>query len=187
MSNRRHLELSAACLAVLLLSALPQTVNAGSATATMRVSVTVRAGARLMPGAPPPAVVVTEGDIRRGWVDVTESWPVVVRCNSRNGYMLDFAPMDGPFARASVSGLGSPTEIDARGGWIAQPYSGFETSMNLRFRFQLAPDARSDSDPIWILPGPLAPISMFTSLCSAVPSQRQKHTMRLESVRLTHK
>jgi hypothetical protein len=141
MSRSRNRRLPAICLAVLLASAAADVANAGSATATMHVSATVRAGVRLIAAAAPSAVVVTDADIRRGWVDVPEAWPVVVRCNSRGGYLLDFAPMDGPFEQAAVSGLATPAEIEARGGWIAQPYSGFETSMNLHFRFRLGPDA----------------------------------------------
>ena len=119
------------------------TVLAGSTSATMSVSVTVRARALLSVDSQPASVTITEEDVSRGYVDVPGASRIQVRTNSPAGWLLEFQPMQGPFRSLDVTGLGSLAQVSAAGGWLAQPYAGKTlVTADLGYRFILSGDAQ---------------------------------------------
>jgi hypothetical protein len=117
------------------------TASAGSVSATMRVSAVVKARALVDVVSEPRQVVITDDDVKRGFVDIANAMQLHVRTNARGGYNLQFASFDGPFAGAEVSGLGSVAELAASGGWIHQSFAAFDSTAALSFRLRLSSGA----------------------------------------------
>ncbi len=143
--NRSRGALVAALLIAAIASARP--ALAGSASATLQVSVTVQARALLKVEAEPASLLLTETDIRRGYVDLPAASRISVRTNSPTGYLLAFEVGGAPIENVRVLGLGAETHIGGAGGWIAQPYSGPVTSAELSYRLVLSKDARPGEYP----------------------------------------
>jgi hypothetical protein len=137
--------LVAALLAVAIAPARP--ALAGSASATFQVSVTVQARALLTVEAAPASLLLTETDVRRGYVDLPAASRISVRTNSPTGYLLAFEIAIGPIEDVRLLGLGAETHIGGAGGWIAQPYSGPVASAELSYRLVLSKDARPGEYP----------------------------------------
>lgn len=94
----------------------------------------------------PAELVVTDADIGRGFVDVPAATRLVVRSNSPSGYALWFEANGGLVREAVVLGLAGELLVNASGAIAAQPSTGPGTRTRiheLRFRFKLAPSARS--------------------------------------------
>lgn len=120
---------------------------AGSTSASFQVSVTVQARALLKVEAEPASLLLTETDIRRGYVDLPAASRISVRTNSPTGYLLAFEIAGGPIEDVRVLGLGAEAHIGGAGGWIAQPYNGPVTSAELSYRLVLSKDARPGQYP----------------------------------------
>jgi hypothetical protein len=107
------------------------------------VSATVLKRATLQTLAQPTSVLVTEGDIARGYVEVPSPAQVAVRNNSRDGYLLMVASRGGFVRQLRVHGLGSDVQMGANGGFIRQPGgSVVRTVLDLGFRFELSDTAQ---------------------------------------------
>src|SRR5437899_5836590 len=76
---------------------------ADSASASMAISVQVIGRTLLTVGQQPASVEVTQSDIQRGYIDVPAAVAFQVRSNAREGYSLQFQPVNGPFAQAKVT------------------------------------------------------------------------------------
>jgi hypothetical protein len=115
------------------------------AAAQLTVSATVLKHASLKVLGQPAAVVVTEADIARGYVDVAAPAQIAIKCNSSRGYMLEFAN-EGDFMRQIlVRGLSRDVQLSPAGGAVMQPYTGHgltRTTLELGFRFVLSESAR---------------------------------------------
>src|SRR2546428_13737286 len=76
---------------------------ADSASATMAISVQEIGRTLLTVGQQPASVEVTQSDIQRAYIDVPAPLAFQVRTNPREGYSLQFKPVNGPFAQAKLT------------------------------------------------------------------------------------
>ena len=118
---------------------------AGSAFATMGVSVQVIGRTLLTVAQQPSSVEVTQSDIQRGYIDVPAAVAFQVRSNAREGYSLQFEPISGPFAEAKVTWENSMAAVGAEGSWLIHGYQQGTTAGRLDVRLVLAPDATTGS------------------------------------------
>jgi hypothetical protein len=134
--------LLALALAAALVSALP--ARAGSVSASLAISVVVPPRAILSVESEPSSLRITEEDVVRGYVELPKASRVQVRTNTPSGWLAELQVREGPYRSIEVSGLGAPAQVNANGGWIAQPYPGTTrpVSLELGYRFLLSPDAR---------------------------------------------
>lgn len=114
---------------------------AGSASATMAISVQVIGRTLLTVGQQPASVEVTQSDIQRGYIDVPAAVTFQVRSNAREGYSLQFQPVTGPFAQAKITWENSTAAVGADGSWLTHGYQQGTTAGHLDVRLVLAPDA----------------------------------------------
>ena len=132
-------------LSLLVIAAFLPNAYANSTSATMNVSVQVIARTIVTVGQQPAAIDVTARDIQRGYIDLPAAVAFQVRSNARNGYVLQFEPVAGPFSRAQVKWDNSTATVGADGTWItrsSQP--GIATGV-LDVRLVLAADAEPGS------------------------------------------
>ena len=90
-------------------------------------------------------LVVTNNDIRRGYVDVPLASRVSVKTNNPAGYLLAFEVAegaDGVFSGVDVRVGGREVQIPLRGGWIPQPYVRGGTMLDISYRFTLSKHAQ---------------------------------------------
>jgi hypothetical protein len=114
---------------------------APEASAKMTVSAVVTARASLHILRQPLEVVVTEADVRRGFVDVDAASLIELKNNSPAGCLLTFETHGLPLKEAVVKGLGSEVAIGPGGGMITQRVKGTQSTM-LSYRFVLAEEAQ---------------------------------------------
>ncbi len=126
---------------LLLLPARP--ARAGSASASLAVSVVVPPRAILSVDAEPASLSVTPEDVARGYVDVPVATRARVRTNTPEGWLLEIHVAPGPWRSLEVTGLGAPAQVSGSGGFLARPYPGTTrpVPLELSCRFLLAPDA----------------------------------------------
>ena len=146
---------TAAILAVLSLATVgssQETPSGGSRSnagrAEMMVNATVASRAAVKVIYQRPAVVITDADIARGFVDFPSASRIEVRNNSRAGYLLVFTGIGDLFSmfdQVNVKGLGIETQIGPGGGWIPQPYARDTVTMELSYRFVLSKNIRPGS------------------------------------------
>jgi hypothetical protein len=154
-ATRRHVErglslqrglVTAALAAVLTLAHMPDVHAAQDAERlalaganTMTVSATIRSYARLRVLHQNHELVITNADIRRGFVDAASASRVEIKNNNREGYLLEFDSTPMPFKEVHVTGLGATVVIASGTGWIAQPYTGkTPLTVDLSYRFVLS-------------------------------------------------
>ena len=118
---------------------------AGSASATMSVSVQVIGRTLLTVAQQPSSVEVTQSDIQRGYIDVPAAVAFQVRSNASEGYSLQFEPVSGPFAQAKVTWENRTASVGADGSWLTHGYQQGTTAGQLDVRLVLAPDAAPGS------------------------------------------
>jgi hypothetical protein len=111
---------TAILLSLLAIAAFLPTAYANSASATMNVSVQVIARTIVTVGQQPVAIDVTAKDIQRGYIDLPAAVAFQVRSNARNGYVLQFEPVGGPFSQAQVRWGNSTAVVGADGTWLTR-------------------------------------------------------------------
>jgi hypothetical protein len=136
----------------LILASLAATLQAaeyrgGSASTSLSVSATVIARALMTTEYQAPSVVVTEADIAQGYVDVAQATRLQVRTNSANGYLLDFESAQSLFTEVQVSGAGDRVSLASGNGWVLEPFAGTAVTMELSYRFVLAPNVQPGEYP----------------------------------------
>ncbi|MGV8056521.1 MAG: hypothetical protein AB2L12_00575 [Smithellaceae bacterium] len=92
-----------------------------------------------------PLVVVTNNDIRRGYVDIPAASTIAVRSNNPRGYLLLLEIMKGStnyFDTVTVNIGGQETQLLPGGGYIPQPYLSGEVTKEISYRFILSKDAQ---------------------------------------------
>lgn len=122
-------------------------MQAADATLTVQARIPRHASIRL---APPPPLTITEADIARGWVEAAGPLQVLVRSNVAEGYTLAFAFAGGQVRGARVQGPQQELVVDDAGANLARPAAGagvWQETLQLRVRFELAPEARAGSHP----------------------------------------
>jgi hypothetical protein len=136
---------TAALLATLAMATPAVAQPAAPSTAKLTVSATVLARSDLRILHQPPVLVVTNADIARGYVEVSDASRIEVRSNNRGGFLLVFEGLESPeplIERVTVRGLASELEIGPGGGWVPQPFRDGPSRMELRYRFTLHKNAR---------------------------------------------
>ncbi len=106
-------------------------------SATMHISAVVLARANLNIIKQPPELVVTDADVRRGFVQVQEGSMIELKNNTRAGCLLSFAAQGLPFQETTVSVMGRDVVLGQDGGLVNLPVSG-RTTVSLGYRFILA-------------------------------------------------
>lgn len=146
-----RLPIACTALAALLLLAAGFPAEAGSPSgASPGASGKVQVTARVLPRAEarilsqPSAVLVTEEDVRRGFVDPSPGILVEVESNLPGGILLVFdgIPMEpGMFRAAEIRGLGGQVRIDPAGGWVPVSPGKGRAVFRLECRFLLGKDS----------------------------------------------
>ena len=105
------------------------------------VSVTVRAMANMEIKSAPAGLEISDADLRRGFIDVTQPTQLTVRSNSPNGFALEVLTVAAPMVESMVvEGLNSELALGADGGTIVQRWQHPQAvNLSLKFRFELAP------------------------------------------------
>lgn len=116
----------------------------GTASAKVAVTATVREHTRLSLLSQAQELIVTNVDIRRGYVDVPSASRINVKSNNPAGYLLVFDVME---VRGIISGVnvtvgGKDVLIPPGGGWIPQPYIRGGTIVDVSYRFILSENAQ---------------------------------------------
>ncbi len=116
--------------------------------ATVAVSATVIARAKLHTAHQESHLRVTALDVARGYVDVAGASRFSVQTNSRSGYSLEFFPLGDIFATVWVGGLADAVQLASEGGTIVQRDPVAPLPMHeLSFRFILRADALAGTYP----------------------------------------
>lgn len=121
---------------------------AGSASATMQVSVNVIARAVLTVASQPAAFEVTKADIDRGYVDLSAPLVIEVRTNSRAGYLLQAQQQSADFSAVELSFGDAQITVNGSESWISRPYIKGGDLMSMRVRVHLASQTAPGSYPL---------------------------------------
>jgi hypothetical protein len=88
-------------------------------------------------------LVITQADIRRGYVEIQSAEHIEIQNNNLSGYLLVFEGLNGLFKEVVVNGLGDEVSITSDGGWVTQPYNGRDPVMiKLSYKFILSEKAQ---------------------------------------------
>lgn len=147
LPQRHALRTILALLAVLSTAIYSPVAFAGSASATMQVSVSVIARAVLTVSSQPDVVTVTEADLARGYVDVATPISLAVRTNSRAGYMLQVDRALDAFSRVELM-FGDSALSVADQAWISRPYIAGGESLVMHARVHLDACAQPGAYPL---------------------------------------
>ena len=91
-----------------------------STSATMMVTAHVLARTIVTIDQEPQQIVVTDQDVRRGYVELPSALRFSVRSNARDGYLLEFSQLDPAFRRMSVRWDSTEVQLGGDGAVIAQ-------------------------------------------------------------------
>ena len=146
----QHKLVTAALVAALSLASVPEADEAQAArsggrdSAELTVTATVLARTSLRMIYQTPELLITNADIRRGYVDAPNASRIEVKSNSQSGYFLVFDGASGPlrpFKGVLVQGLGREVQIDSNGGMVALSDAGMKpVTLELSYRFLLSED-----------------------------------------------
>jgi hypothetical protein len=130
----------AALIAALSLATMPaaDVAEAGSVSTTMHISAVVLAHADLGIIKQPAEFVVTDADVRRGYVELNGASMIELKSNSRAGCLLSFSAHGLPFQETSINIMGRTVVLGPDGGLVTLPVLG-RTTVELSYRFVLSP------------------------------------------------
>ena len=148
---RQGLQLQGKLLAALLVAALalastltPIPAQASGQIATLQVSAVIRPSAQLLTDYQAYRFQITDKDIARGYVEAPAASRFSVVTPKGGNYFVDFHPRGDLFESVRIQGMGSPVELGADGGTVAQSGAGrLGTHNTLTYRFQLRGDVRA--------------------------------------------
>jgi hypothetical protein len=89
-------------------------------------------------------LVITDADIRRGYVEIPAATQIAVRTNNPAGYLLQFesgAEIERLFRSVEVTAMGRNIQLAPQGGWVPMPYTRGEAALALGYRFTLSEKA----------------------------------------------
>lgn len=89
--------------------------------------------------------VVTNADIKRGYVELPAASRINVKTNNRAGCLLAFEVMGGTgsiFEKVFVRIGGQEVQLSSGGGWVQQPYMQGGVTQDLSYRFALSKDVQ---------------------------------------------
>lgn len=153
---------TAVLTAILALTAVPD-ADAGTAPASrsgsadLRVSATVLPFAALKVSNRAQTLQITEADVSRGYVDVSEGSSIEVRSNSRDGYYLSFECFEEAVKQVQVEGLGKPAVFGGGSGIVPMAIDARRVSIELSYRFILSENVRPGVYP-WPLTVAVSPM-----------------------------
>lgn len=138
----------AAAVGLVPLAAITTAAEAAQKSASMVVSVTVIANAKVRIDYQATQLNISAADIARGYIEIAAASRFSVHTNSRAGYLMEFHPVGNLFESVQVSGLGNAVLLGADGGAIVQrgPLPPM-LSHELSFRFALRPDTQAGNYP----------------------------------------
>jgi hypothetical protein len=146
-NSTRHWCLVLACIAASI--AFPHAPSHASSVADARLQVTARVlkYLRLQVVSQPLTVEITEADVARGWVEVTQRMQVSVESNAPEGYALALANRSAAVRLVKVSGLGPELQLSTESMAVrtASRRGMARDVLGLGFRFDLTPEARPGS------------------------------------------
>lgn len=108
--------------AIAVLTLMPIAARGETASATMQVSATVKAVARLEAANFPSRLEITAADIARGYVETIV--PVVYRTNDPRGVMIRMSLESDAFSNAAVRWETAEIRVSGPEAYILQPFSG---------------------------------------------------------------
>jgi hypothetical protein len=121
---------------------------AGSSNATVIVSATVIARISQSIIHQEPRINVTEGDVKKGFIEIPSGTILQITTNARNGYALFFERSNDLFEEVVVIDKGRTVVLSPNGGFVHQPYSGSNVEVkDLSYKLQLKEDIRPGTYP----------------------------------------
>ena len=140
MKNLRE-TLKLALIAVAILAYFNSLSFAGSSNATIMVSATVIGRISQSIIHQEPKISVTEGDIKKGFIEIASGTILQIKTNARNGYALFFEGSNELFKEVMVMVNGRTVALSSNGGFVHQPYSGSNIEVkDLSYKLQLKED-----------------------------------------------
>lgn len=127
-------------IALLSIAAVASRPAQAAPSTQMHVSVEVIARTILTVDSQPSAVNVTPADIARGYLELPSAIAFRIRSNARNGYMVQFQPIAGPFTKAEVSWDNTVASVGSDSSWVTQPYERGTRAGSMNVRLTLAAD-----------------------------------------------
>ncbi len=129
-----------------LLGVMPE-AHAGSTVLSSKISVmaSVLQRTRINIFSQPRELVITNSDIRQGYVDVPLASRVGVKTNNPAGYLLVFEVAEGAydiFSGMNVRVGGKEVQVPLQGGWIPQPFISGGSLLDISYRFNLSANAQ---------------------------------------------
>jgi len=92
------------------------------------------------------SINVTEGDIKRGFIEIPSGTILQIKTNSRNGYTLHFEGENELFKEVTVIDKGRTTILSSGGGFIHQTNSGGNAEVkDLSYKLLLNENIQSGS------------------------------------------
>lgn len=152
---------AAALIAALSLAPVAAEASAAqSSTQVMSTQITVNA--RVLARASlhilrqPSEIVVTDADIKKGYLDVSAGSLVEIKNNSRAGVYMNFETSGMPFKEALVSGFGRQVSLGPNGGIITNQITGTSiVALNYRFVFDENSQAGTYAWPLFLSVNPV--------------------------------
>lgn len=135
---------AAALIAALSLAPVNEAASSSSVAMSTKIQVTatVLARASMQVLRQPAEIIVTEADIKRGFLDVNAGSLVEIKNNSRAGVNLIFDVHGLPFKEALVSGFGREVSLGLNGGIITHQITG-TSIIAFSYRFILDENSRA--------------------------------------------
>ncbi len=155
----KDISLAFVLVAVLLSSVSLSNAYAGQgkASGVLIVTATIEPYANLKVISQAHEVIITEADIRQGYVDVNSASLFQIKSNSTRGYTLAFESAGTTFKEVRVEGPGINTVLTNGTGLVFQPYSRGTATLELSYRFTL-PGNISPGAYAWPLAVSVSPI-----------------------------
>jgi hypothetical protein len=121
---------------------------AGNGKATIVVSATVTARISQSIIHQEPAINITQGDLKKGFIEIPSGTILQVKTNARNGYALFFEGSNELFKEVMVMDKGRKVTLSPHGGFVHQPFSGSNIEVkDLSYRLQLKENIQPGSYP----------------------------------------
>jgi hypothetical protein len=121
---------------------------AGSGKGTIMVSATVIGRISQSIIHQEPRINVTEGDVKKGFIEIASGTILQIKTNARNGYALFFEGSNELFKEVMVMVNGRTVALSPNGGFVHQPYSGNNIEVkDLSYKLQLKEDIQPGSYP----------------------------------------
>jgi len=89
-----------------------------------------------------PSITVTQTDVQKGFVDISNATQIYIYDNDRNGCDLLFEGLNWPFKKVLIYGLNHEVQINLPAAFIRQPYSKRPITATLSYHFDLADDTK---------------------------------------------